>query len=106
VDAVIFATNYIAINGIKAISNLGLAIPDDMAVIGFDDNICFNLFSPSITAVAQPIEEIAQEVVQQLLHALSDEKESKKRRMVMLPVNLMVRNSSRRTIHYEKKLAK
>jgi LacI family transcriptional regulator len=79
---------------LKAIRDLGLAIPDDIAVIGFDDNTHFNLFSPSITAVAQPIEEIAEEVVQQLLHALSDERESKIRRMVMLPVKLIVRNSS------------
>lgn len=93
-DAIIFATNYLTINGLKAIRDLGLAIPDDLAVIGFDDNTHFNLFSPSITAVAQPIEEIAQEVVQQLLNALSNERESKKRRMVMLPVKLIVRNSS------------
>lgn len=94
IDAIIFATNYLAINGLKAIRDLGLAIPENIAVIGFDDNTHFNLFSPSITAVAQPIEEIAQEVVQQLLHALSDEKESKKRRTVTLPVKLIVRNSS------------
>jgi LacI family transcriptional regulator len=94
VDAIIFATNYLAINGLKAIRDLGLSIPDDIAVIGFDDNTHFNLFSPSITAVAQPIEEIAQEVVQQLLNALSDERESKKRRTVTLPVKLIVRNSS------------
>lgn len=94
VDAIIFATNYLAINGLKAIRDLGLAIPDDIAVIGFDDNTNFNLFSPSITAVAQPIEEIAEEVVQQLLNALSDERESKKRRTVILPVKLIVRDSS------------
>lgn len=94
VDAIIFATNYLAINGLKAIRDLGLTIPDDIAVIGFDDNTHFNLFSPSITAVAQPIEEIAQEVVQQLLNALSDERESKKRRTVTLPVKLIVRDSS------------
>ncbi|HEX6426696.1 MAG TPA: LacI family DNA-binding transcriptional regulator [Niastella sp.] len=94
VDAIIFATNYLAINGLQAIRDLGLVIPDDIAVIGFDDNTHFNLFTPSITAVAQPIEEIAEEVVRQLLNALSDERESKKRRMVMLPVKLIVRNSS------------
>ena len=94
VDAVIFATNYLAINGLRAIRDLGLVIPDDIAGIGFDDNTHFNLFSPSITAVAQPIEEIAEEVVQQMLDALSDEKESKKRRMVTLPVKVVVRNSS------------
>jgi len=94
VDAIIFATNYLAISGLEAIRALGLAIPDDIAVIGFDDNTHFNLFTPSITAVAQPIEEIAEEIVRQLLNALSNERESKIRRMVMLPVKLIVRNSS------------
>ncbi|MET3876389.1 LacI family DNA-binding transcriptional regulator [Chitinophaga sp. OAE865] len=94
IDAIIFATNYLATNGLKAIRDLGLAIPGDIAVIGYDDNTHFNLFSPSITAVAQPIEEIAQEVVQQLINALSDERESKKRRTVTLPVKLIVRDSS------------
>ncbi|SHM50213.1 transcriptional regulator, LacI family [Chitinophaga jiangningensis] len=94
IDAIIFATNYLAINGLRAISSLGLTIPENIAVVGFDDNTHFNLFSPSITAVAQPIEEIAQEVVLQLLSALSDEKENKKRRTVTLPVKLVIRNSS------------
>lgn len=93
-DAILFATNYLAINGLKAISNLGLKIPDDIGVVGFDDNTHFNLFTPSITAVAQPTEEISKEVLKQLLDALSDEKESKKRRTVTLPVKLVVRNSS------------
>ncbi|THU40178.1 LacI family transcriptional regulator [Niastella caeni] len=94
IDAIIFATNYLAISGLQAIRDMGLAIPDDIAVIGFDDNTHFNLFTPSITAVAQPIEEIAQEVVRQLLNALSNERESRIRRMVMLPVKLIVRNST------------
>lgn len=94
VDAIIFATNYLAVNGLKAIRNLNLSIPDDIAVVGFDDNTHFYLFTPSITAVAQPVEEISEEVVKQLLDALSDEKESKKRRTVTLPVKLTVRNSA------------
>lgn len=94
IDALVFATNYLAINGLKAIHDMGLSVPGDLAVVGFDDSTHFNLFSPSITAVAQPIDEIAEEVVTQLLDALSDEKESKKRRTVTLPVKLIVRNSS------------
>lgn len=93
-DAIIFATNYLAINGLKAIRDLDLSIPDDIAVVGFDDNTYFYLFTPSVTAVAQPIEEISEEVVKQLLDALSDEKESRKRRTVILPVKLIERNSS------------
>jgi LacI family transcriptional regulator len=94
-DAIIFATNYLAINGLKAIRNLKLSIPDDIAVVGFDDNTHLYLFTPSITAVAQPVEEIAEEVVNQLLDALSDEKENRKRRTVTLPVKLIERDSSR-----------
>jgi LacI family transcriptional regulator len=93
-DAIIFATNYLAINGLKAICNLKLSIPDDIAVVGFDDNTHFYLFTPSITVVAQPVEEISEEVVKQLLDALSDERESKKRRTVTLPIKLIERDSS------------
>lgn len=93
-DATIFTTSYLAINGLKAIRNLGLSIPGDIAV-GFDDNTHFYLFTPSITAAAQPIEEISEEVVKQLLDALSSEKESSKRRTVTLPVKHIERKSFR-----------
>jgi DNA-binding LacI/PurR family transcriptional regulator len=93
-DPIIFATNYLAINGLKAICNLKLSIPDDIAVVGFDDNKLFYLFTPSITAVAQPVEKISEEVVKQLPDALSDDRESKKRRTVTLPIRLIERNSS------------
>lgn len=93
-NAIIFSTNYLAINGLKAIRNLGLTIPEDVAIVGFDDNTHFHLFTPSISAVAQPVEEISEEVVKQLLNALSDEKEIKKRKTVTFPVKLIERNSS------------
>ena len=94
INAVVFATNYLAINGLKAISNLGLRIPDDIGVVGFDDNTHFSLFTPSITAVAQPIDEISEEAVKQLLDALSDKRKSTKTRTITLPVKLILRNSS------------
>jgi LacI family transcriptional regulator len=94
INAVLFATNYLLISGLKAISELKLNIPGDIGVAGFDDNRYFALFSPSITAVAQPIEEIADELVKQLLNALADEKEIRKRGTIILPVKLIVRNSS------------
>lgn len=94
IDAIVFATNYLAINGLKAIQQLGLNIPDDIAVVGFDDNTHFHLFKPSVTAIAQPVEEIAEQVVQQLLEALKDQEENKKRKNVILPVKLIERSSS------------
>jgi len=94
VDAIIFATNYLAISGLKAISELNLKIPEDIGVAGFDDNIHFSLFSPSITAIVQPIQEISEEVVKQLIATTNNAEESNKSRTVVLPVKLVVRDSS------------
>ncbi|MFD1256918.1 LacI family DNA-binding transcriptional regulator [Mucilaginibacter terrae] len=38
IDALLFATNYLAITGIKAINDLKLSIPENIAVIAFDDH--------------------------------------------------------------------
>ncbi|MBD0289292.1 MAG: substrate-binding domain-containing protein [Flavisolibacter sp.] len=93
-DGILFGTNYLAIAGLRAIAELKPQVASDIAVVGFDDNNHSNLFSPSITAVAQPIQEIAEEVLHQLMACLQNEAEGLKKRMVILPVKLIIRNSS------------
>jgi LacI family transcriptional regulator len=92
INAVLFATNYLAVSGLKAISELNLKIPEDIGVTGFDDNTHFALFSPSITAVAQPLEDIAMQIVQQLVDALNGQE--RKRKTTILPTELIIRESS------------
>jgi LacI family transcriptional regulator len=94
-DAVLFATNYLAVSGLEAINQLQRSIPDDIAVIGFDDNTHFSLFSPAVTAVAQPVQEISETVIRKLIGALSDGKTPEKA-TVVLPAQLVVRASSLR----------
>ena len=55
--------------------------------IGFDDSTHFYLFTPSITAVAKPIEEIFEEVVKRFPDALSDEKKAGKGEQQPDPLN-------------------
>jgi LacI family transcriptional regulator len=93
-DAVLFATNYLTIPGLEAIIELELSIPDDIAVVGFDDNNHFSLFSPSITAVAQPIQMLSEKTVKRLMSCLAKEKEGFKSETEVLPTTLIVRNSS------------
>ena len=92
INAILFATNYLAVSGLKAIHELKLKIPENIGVAGFDDNTHFALFSPSITAVAQPLKDIAMQIVQQLVKALNEKE--RKRKTTILPAELIVRESS------------
>jgi LacI family transcriptional regulator len=93
-DAVLFGTNYIGVSGLKAIRNLGLDIPGDLAVVSFDDHDVFQLNSPSITAIAQPIEIIAEKLITLLLGRLTASTKTKTNKNIVLPAELLVRNSS------------
>lgn len=72
VDAVFFSTNYIAINGLEALKRLNLKIGENVGVIAFDDYNTFELFTPGITVIAQPVKEIATEVIEKMLERLSE----------------------------------
>ena len=93
-DAVLFATNYLTIGGIKAIQQMGLGIPDDIAIIGFDDNPHFSILSPSVTSVVQPVQQIAETSVNKLLGMLSGQISCIGEFNIVLPVKLAIRESS------------
>lgn len=94
-DAVLFATNYLGLYGLEAIRRLGLRIPQDIAVAAFDDHDLFRLYSPSITAVAQPVEEMARQIIDLMLNELKSTAHTP-RQAVELPVELVVRQSTER----------
>lgn len=93
-EAILFATNYLAISGLRAINNMKLRIPEHIAVIGFDDNTHFSLFAPAITAVAQPVADISREVVHHLIAALTTPDKPYPPVTTILPTTLVVRESS------------
>jgi LacI family transcriptional regulator len=91
-DAVIFSTNYLAIAGIDSLQEQQIALP---GIASYDDHVLFKLCKPSITAIAQPLELIAEKVIQVLLHQL--EGGHKEIRQIELPSTLIVRESSMQT---------
>jgi LacI family transcriptional regulator len=98
-DAVVFGTNYLGIAGLEAISQLKLKIPKDLAVVSFDDHDLFRIHKPGISVVAQPIEQIAQTVIDTLLLKLTNPKAKKTAETITLSTTLIVRQSSRDTSH-------
>lgn len=69
-DAVLFAANYLGVQGLQAIRNLKWTIPADIGVICFDDDQLFQMHQPPITVVQQPVKEIAKTAVAILMAKL------------------------------------
>lgn len=95
-DAIIFATNYLGVSGLKAIRNLGLSINDQLAVISFDDHDLFELHNPSITAITQPVDEIADVIINVLLSKLKPGAKARKEQRMVLPTHLVMRDSCKK----------
>ncbi|PUZ25144.1 LacI family transcriptional regulator [Chitinophaga parva] len=91
-DAIFFATNYLGIYGIEAIRSLGLQLGRDMGMISFDDHDIFRLNTPSISCVAQPIEEMGAHIVKVLMDEIQNPTEE--RHHVVLGPSLMIREST------------
>ena len=89
----LFATNnFCAVQVIQALHTLGMRIPKDIALIGFDDLDFYPLMQPPITALRQPLAEIGRTAAQLLLDRVHGSGPSLYAR-VTLPVDLIVRRS-------------
>lgn len=69
-EVIIFSTNYLGIYGLQAIKKLKLNIPSDLHIMNFDDHDMFDLCSPGITAIKQPVDEIARNALNILVSQL------------------------------------
>jgi len=95
IDAIVFATNYLALSGIKAINELGLNVPKDISIIAFDDHDVFNIYNPSISAIAQPLDEMAKQLFKTLLDKLENKVRLKDLSKVIIQPDLILRGSTK-----------
>ena len=70
--ALVTANNTMTIGALRALRAHGLSVPEDIALCCFDDFAWADLFSPRLTAVAQPSREIGARAVRVLLDRLAD----------------------------------
>ncbi len=91
VDAIFFTTNLLTISGLKYINSLGIKIPDQLAVVGFDETDAFDLFYAPVSYVRQPMLELGLKSIKLLLNTIENVESIEK---VELETELIVRNSS------------
>lgn len=84
-DAVVFATNTLTLEGLKAFSRHSLKVPDDVAVVGFDGSEAFDLFYTSVAYIQQPIEEFGRESLDLLLRNIGEDSHSKVAAVSLIP---------------------
>jgi DNA-binding LacI/PurR family transcriptional regulator len=91
IDAVFCASDLMAVGALEALAGAGRRVPDDVAVVGYDDSDLARYTVPPLTTVRQPTKELGRELVRLLLTLVSG---GDGPRQVVLPTRLIARQSS------------
>ncbi|MET9684213.1 LacI family DNA-binding transcriptional regulator [Streptomyces coeruleorubidus] len=97
-DAVFAASDVTAAGARRALREAGRRIPDDVALVGYDDSAIARHLDPPLTSVRQPIEEMGRRMIDLLLTEVADRRPLASRRLdrrqVVLATELVPRASS------------
>jgi LacI family transcriptional regulator len=100
IDAILFSTGSLGLSGVEALTHLDVNIPDQIGVVSYDDPDLFRINRPAITAIAQPIEQLAQALINRLLDKIAEpsKKARKDKQEIIIPATLIPRESSRKKV--------
>jgi LacI family transcriptional regulator len=93
VDAILYGSDTLAAGGMRMLRDLGKRVPEDVAVIGFDDEEFDVALQPALSTVRQPIRRMAAAGLQLLFDAL--EKADMSHRAIEMDTELILRGSCR-----------
>ena len=91
-DAVFAANDMMALGAMSVIREAGLRVPDDIAIVGFDDIPMASLASPGLTTVSMPKSELGRSAAVILHQQIASSRPLALRRL--LNTELVVRQSS------------
>jgi DNA-binding LacI/PurR family transcriptional regulator len=91
-DAVFAASDLMAAGALRALRAAGRSVPEEVAVIGFDDSIMARQTDPELTTVRQPVNELGREVTRRLLEMIGTG--AAPAPGLVLPTELVVRGSA------------
>lgn len=89
-DAVFSGDDDSAVGVMQAFNEAGFRVPENVALVGFDDSIFARLLTPTLTTVRAPIEQVGREAARQLIHLIRSEVAEGR---TVLPVELILRQS-------------
>jgi LacI family transcriptional regulator, galactose operon repressor len=90
-DAVVCANDQMAIGVLRAFAAGGVRVPEDVAVVGFDDIALGSLYDPALTTVHQPMRMLGERACARLIDRIADP--GLKPTVELLPTELVLRSS-------------
>ncbi|MDQ7251660.1 LacI family DNA-binding transcriptional regulator [Dongia sedimenti] len=93
-SAIVTGNNLSTIGVMRAMRELGLTVPDDVSLVGFDDFEWADLFEPRLTLLEQPCTELGRQAAALLIQRIAEP--TGQRRTLRLPTTLKVRASCRK----------
>ncbi|MDL2237772.1 LacI family transcriptional regulator [Christensenellaceae bacterium OttesenSCG-928-K19] len=91
IDGIFASTDMVALGVLRSFADQGIKVPDDIAVVGYDDIPLAELATPALTTMSQPAEKVAKAAMEQLLVQIAGEGEGEK---VVVNPQLVVRETT------------
>jgi LacI family transcriptional regulator len=98
VDGLLFATNSLAIAGLRVIEQMGIKIPKDLSVVSFDQSEVFDFYYAPLTYIAQGIRDLAEAAVSLVGKRLKEPLQTRQYITTVLEAKLIIRESSREEV--------
>jgi len=89
-DAVFAADDESAVGVLKALQEAGRRTPEEIAVVGFDDQRMSPYLTPPLTTVRAPTEEVGRQAAQQLIRLIQEQAVTS---LTLLPTQIVIRRS-------------
>lgn len=90
-DAILAFDDMIALGALRAIQDYGFSVPEDIAVVGFNDDPMVSYIKPALTTVRLPIIKMGEEAAKMLIKILNDE--NYKGEEIILPTEMIIRET-------------
>jgi DNA-binding LacI/PurR family transcriptional regulator len=87
---VFVASDAMAVGALTVLKERGKVVPEDVAVVGFNDILTAQHTQPALTTVRQPIEALGREMTRMLLALIRGERPT----ALILPTELVIRDSA------------